>query len=99
MTQECKRFDVFNIREFISNKEVKQSWTRVGTAFENRDGSLNVRLHLLPLPNPKSGYAELHIREPRPIEDNTPKHGSEPTTQTRAEFFQYDSSGLGEEDF
>lgn len=38
-------------------KDGKKHWNRIGAAFENKDGSLNVKLDALPV----SG--ELHIRE------------------------------------
>jgi hypothetical protein len=36
-------------------------WTRIGAAFENRDGSLNIKLDFLPT----SADTTLQIREPR----------------------------------
>jgi hypothetical protein len=47
-------YEVFNI---VKNEEGKGFWTRVGVAFENKDGSLNVKLNCLPL------NGTLHIRE------------------------------------
>ena len=44
-------------------REGKAFWTRVGTAFENRDGSWNVRLSAVPV-----GNGNLNIRDPRPAE-------------------------------
>ena len=49
----AKRQVVFSIREFKD----KSIWTRIGTAFTNRDGSLNVILDSLPIDG------RLHIRE------------------------------------
>ena len=69
MELEKRRFDVFTIREYTQDKQIKTQWTRVGVAFENSDGSWNLRLHALPLANPKTGLAELHMREPRPKEE------------------------------
>ena len=45
----------------------KKYWMRVGMAFVNRDGSLNVRLDALPL------NGQLHIRDeaPRPGADQS----------------------------
>ena len=40
----------------IKNKE-KSIWIKVGVAFENKDGSLNVKLNCLPL------NGTLHIRD------------------------------------
>ena len=41
----------------IENKDGRDIWQKVGTAFDNRDGSINVYLNCLPT----SG--KLHIRE------------------------------------
>lgn len=81
MEEKSRRFDVFSIREYVAGKEIKTSWTRVGAAFENRDGSWNLRLHALPLPNPKTGLAELHMREPRPAAPDG-DHGVSAATDT-----------------
>ena len=40
-------------------------WTRIGVAFVNEDGSLNVRLNYLPT-DPGS---TIQVRDPRPRED------------------------------
>lgn len=40
--------DVFTIEEG-KGKDKKAVWTRVGTAFTNKDGSLNVYLNALPV--------------------------------------------------
>ena len=53
-----QRKDVYSI-----NKTDKKSyWNRIGSAFVNKDGSLNVRLVALPV------NGELHIRDPKPTE-------------------------------
>ena len=49
------RKDVYTIK----NTGKKNYWVRIGTAFVNKDGSLNVYLDAMPL----SG--ELHIRDAR----------------------------------
>ena len=58
---EVNRLDVWSIQE-SENREGKSWWTRVGTAFRNRDGSINVILDALPI------AGKLNIREPRPRE-------------------------------
>jgi hypothetical protein len=40
----------------------RKHWVRIGAAFENRDGSLNVRLDAVPT------NGELHIREYTPFD-------------------------------
>lgn len=68
-TAHARRFEVFSIREYVHDKQLKTQWARVGVAFENQDGSWNLRLHALPLTNPKTGLADLHMRLPRPKEE------------------------------
>lgn len=48
--------EVFTVIE-NNNKEGKALWIRVGVAFVNKDGSLNVKLNCLPL------NGSLHIRD------------------------------------
>lgn len=64
--EKSRRFEVFTIREYTQERQIKTHWTKIGAAFENSDGSWNLRLHALPLANPKTGLADLHMREPRP---------------------------------
>ncbi len=47
----------------------RKMWVRIGAAFENKDGSLNVRLDALPC------NGEIHIRdaEPKSGKPDTPK--------------------------
>lgn len=57
------------------NKEGKNFWHKIGVAFENRDGSLNVKLHALPI------NGEMHIREEyqqqrKPSQTELPMQGS-----------------------
>lgn len=50
------RKDVF----MIQKGKTKSFWTRIGVAFVNKDGSLNVKLNAFPV----SG--QLHVRDPKP---------------------------------
>ncbi|MBI2895903.1 MAG: hypothetical protein HYY06_20265 [Deltaproteobacteria bacterium] len=50
--------EVFVIVEIAQNKKL---WIRIGSAWENRDGSIKVILHAYP------GNGEVLIRDPRPI--------------------------------
>ena len=45
----------------ISENGERSFWNRVGTAFVNKDGSLNVLLNSLPVDG------KLHIRDPKPV--------------------------------
>ena len=44
------------------SKDAKKFWVRVGAAFVNRDGSLNVRLAAMPV------NGRLQIRDPQTLE-------------------------------
>jgi len=44
-----QRWDVMSIREYQHQGQTKTSWTRVGAAFTNRDGSINVQLDAFPI--------------------------------------------------
>ncbi|HJB66287.1 MAG TPA: hypothetical protein H9768_08405 [Candidatus Mailhella merdavium] len=67
--QEKNRMDVFSIREYRIGNEMKKRWFKVGTAFENRDGSWNIRLEACPLQSRESGLIELHMRPPLTRQD------------------------------
>lgn len=48
---------VYTITKNPNKPDEKGYWTRVGVAFQNRDGSFNLRLNALPV------NGELHMRE------------------------------------
>ena len=50
-------------REASEGRDAKSFWVRIGSAFVNRDGSLNVKLDALPV------NGTLQIRDPEPKED------------------------------
>ena len=54
-----KRLQVFSIKEMTEKpgEEKRTLWVKAGTAWVNRDGSLNVYLDVLPLDG------KLHVRE------------------------------------
>jgi hypothetical protein len=53
----------------IVDKENRPSiWIRVGTAFSNRDGSLNLYLDAFPI-----GTNRLQVREARPADEQRPR--------------------------
>lgn len=59
----ARRWDVFAISP--PHREGGDPWwDRVGAAFQNRDGSINVRLRCVPL------TGELQLRDPKPREDD-----------------------------
>ena len=61
------RFEVFNIKKHPGSTS---TWSRMGSAFVNADGSINVYLDVLPLDG------KLHIRKPviRSSETTGPKN-------------------------
>ncbi len=52
-----KRYQVFSIKEILEQNEKKSVWVKAGSAWVNRDGSMNVYLDVLPLDG------KLHVRE------------------------------------
>jgi hypothetical protein len=48
-------------------RDAKKFWLRVGTAFENRDGSLNIYLDAVPT------NGTLQVRDPLPVEERDRK--------------------------
>lgn len=59
-TQQKKMFKVLSP---VEKKGGGTYWMRLGTAFTNRDDSLNLYLDAFPATNPTSHRYELHIRE------------------------------------
>lgn len=64
-----ERWDVYSIREVRGKTEAedKSYWTKIGAAFRNRDGSINVVLSALPLSG-ADGQARVQLRTPDPKE-------------------------------
>jgi hypothetical protein len=64
-----ERWEVFTIREVQGKTEAedKSYWTRIGAAFRNRDGSINVVLSALPIGG-RDGEARMQLRIPNPKE-------------------------------
>ena len=54
------RYQVFSIKELRDEGETKRLWVKAGSAWLNRDNSINVYLDVLPLDG------KLHIREAAP---------------------------------
>lgn len=57
MPEMSQRKEVFHIKDLGDGK--KSLWTRIGSAFVNKDGSINAFLEALPIDG------RLHIRDPR----------------------------------
>ena len=71
-----KNLFVYSVTENVNAKtgEAKSFWNRVGVAFTNRDGSLNIVLNALPL------NGKLHVRE------QTEKDDMKSMPQTESDF-------------
>lgn len=52
------RLDAFNI---IEGNDGRSRWIKIGTAFVNRDGSINVKLDCIPV------NGEIQLRATRPV--------------------------------
>ena len=68
----------FKVAYVITERNDKTYWNRIGVAFTNKDGSINVKLDALPL----SGT--LQIRDYEPREDSDDVNGLVPTRQPRS---------------
>jgi len=56
----------------IVERNGKTYWLKVGAAFTNRDGSINLHLDAVP-----TGSGRLQVREPRVWEDARPSNGAD----------------------
>lgn len=67
-------YEVFSVKNYGGEgAEEKAFWTKIGAAWENRDGSINVELTALPLDG------RLNIRKPREQEQGGEGEGGNPT--------------------
>lgn len=80
-----ERYDVLSIREYRSGQEIKTQWARMGSAWPNRDGSFNLQLFAVPVPDKDTGLIKLHMRKYEPREEapggnggNAPAPGPRP---------------------
>jgi len=65
-----QRLAVYVIREYTNSEGKPDSWwSRIGTAFVNKDGSLNVELDAVPV------NGKLHIREEQKRDDSNQRGG------------------------
>jgi len=65
-TENKRTYNVFTVRRYTKDGQTRSHWLRIGAGFQNKDGSFNLRLRALPLPDPKSGLVNLHMRLPKP---------------------------------
>lgn len=49
MNMSAKRFDLFSVKEAPKDSGKKNFWTKLGVAFENKDGSFSLHLDGLPI--------------------------------------------------
>jgi hypothetical protein len=59
-TREAKRGDYREIWGVVK-RDQQSYWTRIGVAFENRDGSWHLRFEYMPVSN----ETKIHLRTPR----------------------------------
>jgi hypothetical protein len=64
----------------ITERGEKTFWNRVGVAFTNRDGSINVKLDALPL----SGQLQIRDYEPREDADGNGRRSFRPASEQPA---------------
>lgn len=64
-----ERYDVLSVREYRSGQEIKTQWSRMGSAWPNRDGSFNLQLFGVPVPDKDTGLIKLHMRKYEPREE------------------------------
>ena len=60
MADKKEVLEVYNIQ----GEGDKASWTRIGVAFQNQDGSINVLVNYLPVNLARLGVLTLNIRKP-----------------------------------
>ena len=70
--------DVYTV---VDTKSGKAVWVKIGAAFTNKDGSINVRLDALPV------NGTLQVREPQVWEDRRPDGASAPLPLRPSEAF------------
>lgn len=75
-----KRYQVFSIREVVEKNEKKSVWVKAGSAWVNRDASINIYLDVLPIDG------KLHVREAidEKRTDNTNRPSSSSTANNEA---------------
>lgn len=64
-----ERYDVLSVREYRAGQEIRTQWARMGSAWPNRDGSFNLQLFAMPVPDKDTGLIKLHMRKYEPRED------------------------------
>lgn len=68
------RYDAMSARKYERNGETKTAYTRIGTAFKNRNGDgYTVRLEAMPAPT--DGEFVILLFPPKPRDDNRQSSG------------------------
>ena len=67
---DVKKWAAFAMNEKEINGTKKTFWTRIGAAFQNRDGSFTVKLDAFP-------RGDMQIREDTPRDARTPDNAAE----------------------
>lgn len=59
--------EILAVKEVERNGEKKSFWTRIGVAYENRDGSLNLVFDFFPC---REEIKTIQVREKKPKQNN-----------------------------
>ena len=63
--------EILAVKEVERNGEKKSFWTRIGVAYENRDGSLNLVFDFFPC---REEIKTIQVREKKPKQNNEVNH-------------------------
>ena len=77
------RFDAMMVREYEKDGQSKSHWTKIGSAFCNKDGSISVLLDAMPLPSP-DGYRvvlQIPLTQAQKDEKFGPRNGGQQQRQ------------------
>ncbi len=73
------RWDCMMVREYEKDGQPKSHWTKIGSAFTNKDGSISVLLDAMPLPS-VDGYRvvlQIPLTQAQRDEKFGPRNGSQ----------------------
>lgn len=73
---------LYGIREYRVNRQTKNQWTRIGTAFLNKDGSWNLVYDFLPA-DPST---TIQMRDPFPREAEKPSDDADLSQEASANY-------------
>lgn len=74
--------EILAVKEYEKDGEKKSIWIRIGSAFENRDGSMNLVFDAFPV---NTQVKTIQVREAKPREDRQAAKSGKTTRFTDAE--------------